>query len=180
MPKQERRRQLLSIGLQMLVDRPIQELSIDEVAEAAGISRGLLFHYFPTKTNYYEEVIAAALRRVWRNVAPDPDAPPEAAVQQFAERFYSQIERRRDSYVALVFGNGDLSVGGDGVGSHRRQMARELIASSQLPQSAACVVHAWIAYVEDRALQWSAAITRENIDVEVSHCVRALDALLAL
>ena len=40
----ERRRQLLGIGLRMLVEKPIQDLSLDAVAAVAGISRGLLFH----------------------------------------------------------------------------------------------------------------------------------------
>lgn len=45
---EERRTQLINIGLRLLVDRPIHEMSIDEVAAEAGISRGLLFHYFPS------------------------------------------------------------------------------------------------------------------------------------
>ncbi|WP_420713698.1 TetR/AcrR family transcriptional regulator, partial [Streptomyces sp. WM4235] len=45
---EERRGQLINIGLRLLVTRPIHEMSIDEVAAGVGISRGLLFHYFPT------------------------------------------------------------------------------------------------------------------------------------
>ena len=56
----DRRRQLLGIGLAKLVDKPIQDLSIDEVAAEAGISRGLLFHYFPTKRDFYRACIEAA------------------------------------------------------------------------------------------------------------------------
>src|SRR5215210_4037883 len=115
----ERRRQLLGIGLRMLVEKPIQDLSLDAVAAEAGISRGLLFHYFPTKTDYYDAVVGAALRRVTRNIAPDADADPEAALHQFVERFYAQIDRRRDFYVALVFGSGSIRLGGEGVETHR-------------------------------------------------------------
>src|SRR5688500_12288110 len=96
----ERRRQLLGIGLRMRVEKPIQDLSLDAVAAEAEISRGLLFHYFPTKTDYYDAVIGAATRRVLRNVAPDPEASPEEALRQFVERFYAQIERRREFYLA--------------------------------------------------------------------------------
>jgi AcrR family transcriptional regulator len=42
----------------MLVERPIQDLSLDEIAVKAGISGGLFFHYFPNKTAYYTEVLA--------------------------------------------------------------------------------------------------------------------------
>lgn len=177
---EERRRQLLGIGLRMLVERPIQDLSIDAVASEAGISRGLLFHYFPTKTDYYDAVIGAALRRVRRNVAPDPDCAPDAAIAQFTARFYAQIERRREFYLALVFGNGSLSLGGADVESHRMVITQSLVQAAALSPDAATVVHSWLAYVEDRALQWALEPREALLDTEVAHCVRALDALLAL
>lgn len=177
---EERRRQLLGIGLRMLVERPIQDLSIDAVAAEAGISRGLLFHYFPTKTDYYDAVIGAALRRVRRNVAPDADAVPDVAIAQFTERFYAQIERRREFYLALVFGNGSLSLGGADVESHRMVITQTLVEAAQLPATASTVVHSWLAYVEDRALQWALEPGEVSLASEVTHCLRALEALLAL
>ena len=68
--RDDRRRQLLGIGLAKLVDKPIQDLSVDEVAAEAGISRGLLFHYFPTKRDFYRECIAAAASVVF--IVPRP------------------------------------------------------------------------------------------------------------
>src|SRR4051812_41198050 len=61
---EDRRKQLVGIGLMMLRTQPIHELSIDAVAAEAGISRGLLFHYFPTKRDFYVEVMSAAGRRL--------------------------------------------------------------------------------------------------------------------
>ena len=178
----DRRRQLIGIGLRMLVERPIQDLSIDAVAAEAGISRGLLFHYFPTKNDFHDAVIGAALRRVMRNTAPDVDAPAEEAVEQFVARFFAQIERRREFYLALAFGNGNIALGGDRVESLRMMMARQVSAALSLPDSSQPVVHGWTAYVEDRALLWSGTPARRRTPVEdeVAHCRRALDALLAL
>ena len=59
----ERRRQLVAIGLAKIVEKPIQDLPMDDIAAEAGISRGLLFHYFPTKTDFYLACIAPARRR---------------------------------------------------------------------------------------------------------------------
>jgi AcrR family transcriptional regulator len=176
----DRRRQLIGIGLRMLVERPIQDLSIDAVAAEAEISRGLLFHYFPTKNDFHDAVIGAALRRVMRNTAPDPDAPSDEAVEQFLERFFAQVERRREFYLALVFGNGNIALGGDRVESHRLTMARRVIDALELPDSSLPAVHGWTAYVEDRALLWSGTPARRRTPVEdeVAHCRRALDALL--
>ena len=56
----DRRAQLVQIGLELLPTTPVQELTIDEVARRAGISRSLLFHYFATKREYYTAVTRAA------------------------------------------------------------------------------------------------------------------------
>ncbi len=178
----ERRRQLLGIGLRMLVEKPIQDLSLDAVAAEAGISRGLLFHYFPTKTDYYDAVVGAALRRVLRNVSPDPDVDPDTALRHFVERFYAQIERRREFYLALVFGSGAISVGGEGIESHRMTVARRVADAMGLDAAAIPVVHGWTAYLEDRALLWSGtpAAERAALAAEVDHCCGALQTLLSV
>jgi AcrR family transcriptional regulator len=178
----ERRRQLLGIGLRMLVEKPIQDLSLDAVAAEAGISRGLLFHYFPTKTDYYDAVVGAALRRVLRNVSPDADADPDTALRHFVERFYAQVERRREFYLALVFGSGAVSVGGEGIESHRMTVARRVAEAAGLDVARIAVVHGWVAYVEDRALLWTGrpADERSPLEEEVGHCCRALTAMLVV
>ena len=179
----ERRRQLLGIGLRMLVERPIQELSVDAVAAEAGISRGLLFHYFPTKSDFHDAVIGAAVRRVLRNTAPDDDAAPEAALGQFVRRYLEQVARRREFYLALVFGNGALSLGGGRVETLRGTFAQRAVALLDLPPEQHATAHGWAAYLEDRALQWSARTAEERVvtlDAEVEHATAALHALLAI
>lgn len=183
MTQDERRRQLVGIGLRMLVERPIQELSVDEVAREAGISRGLLFHYFPNKTAFHDAVVAAAGRRVLRNTAPDAGLEPGEAVAQFAARYYGQVDRRRESYLALVFGGGPAGLGGGHVQDLRTAMAERILALMGLDRDALPVAHGWTAYVEDRALRWSAVPAGErtaSLEDETAHCVRALDALLAV
>lgn len=179
---EERRRQLLGIGLRMLVEKPIQDLSLDAVAAEAGISRSLLFHYFPTKTDYYDAVIGAAVRRVLRNISPDEGVGSEVALQQFVERFYAQIERRRAFYLALVFGTGSIALGSEGVDSLRMTAARRVMQALGLHEALLSVVHGWAAYVEDRALQWSSepAADRASLSSEVERCTQALHALIEI
>ena len=178
----DRRRQLLGIGLRMLVDKPIQDLSLDAVASEAGISRSLLFHYFPTKTDYYDAVIGAAVRRVLRNITPDEGIDRDAAARHFVERFFAQIERRRTFYLALVFGNGTLSLGSEGVDSLRMTAARRVVDALGQDDAVLPAVHGWIAYVEDRALQWSGQpkAERATLDAEVERCARAFHALVEI
>src|SRR5688572_13254298 len=57
---EQRRAQLLTLGQELFSSCTYDELSIDDIARAAGISKGLLYHYFPSKRDYYVETIRAA------------------------------------------------------------------------------------------------------------------------
>ena len=180
----ERRRQLVGIGLAMIVETPIQDLSMDDIAAEAGISRGLLFHYFPTKTDFYLACIAAAGRRILRNTAPDATLPGEAQVEMTTRLMIEQIERRRRSYLALVHGHGVADPRVSEVMDSVRDVSTErVMAALGVPESRRDVVRAWWAYTEDRALTWSAVPTGERpvpLSQLVQECVAALHALLRI
>ena len=106
--RDDRRRQLVGIGLRLLTTTPIHEMSLDQVAAEAGISRSLLFHYFPTKRDFYAAVVGAACRRILRAVDEARDADPRP-VHGVVNGLLSFIERRREPYVAFVRG----AAGGD-------------------------------------------------------------------
>ena len=180
----DRRRQLVAIGLAKIVETPIQDLSLDEVAAEAGISRGLLFHYFPTKTDFYLACIAAAGRRMLRTTAPDEDLSPEEQVETVTRLMVEQIERRRDFYLALVHGHGvaDPRVS-EVMESVRDGSTDRVMTALGVPERQRDVVRAWWAYTEDRALTWSAVPTGErpvSVSTLVAECVAALHALLAI
>jgi len=176
----DRRRQLLGIGLSKLMEKPIQDLSLDEIAVEAGISRGLLFHYFPTKTDFYLECIAAAGRRIARNTKPDESEPGDRQVEFMVRAMIDQILRRREFYLSLVHGVSDPRVV-DVYDTVRTIGTDRVMAALELAPGLRPVVHAWWAYVEDRALTASADRDREpDRDAIVAHCCTALDTLLAL
>ncbi|WP_331743811.1 TetR/AcrR family transcriptional regulator (plasmid) [Streptomyces sp. NBC_01136] len=99
---EERRTQLINIGLRLLVTRPIHEMPIDEVAAEAGISRGLLFHYFPTKRDYYVEVVRAAGRRLLLHAKAPEEGTATERMRGIVDGFVSFVQRRKNNYVALV------------------------------------------------------------------------------
>lgn len=177
----DRRRQLVGIGLARIVDTPIQDLSIDAVAAEAGISRGLLFHYFPTKTDFYLACIAAAGRRILRNTAPSESDRGPVQVRTMLTAMIEQIDRRRAFYLTLVHGSGVADPRVSEVYDSVRSVSTDRVLSAlDLPPTSRPVVHAWWAYVEDRALTWSgvpAAERSESLDDLVAHCESALTLL---
>lgn len=102
LPPEERRRQLVAIGLQELAARPIHALSVDRVAELAGISRSLLFRYFPTKQDYYVAVVGSAARRLLRAAVPAPGDPDP--LRAILHAFVSFVGRHGDNYQACFHG----------------------------------------------------------------------------
>jgi len=180
----ERRRQLVAIGLAKIVETPIQDLSMDDIATEAGISRGLLFHYFPTKTDFYLACIAAAGRRMLRTTAPDEGTTGEEQVETVTRLMIEQIDRRRGFYLALVHGHGvaDPRVS-EVMDSVRDGSTERVMTALDVPEARRDVVRAWWAYTEDRALTWSAVPTGERpvpLSQLVEECVAALHALLRI
>lgn len=179
---EDRRRQLVGIGLAMLIETPIQDLSLDHVASEAGISRGLLFHYFATKTDFYLACISAAGRRILRNTAPDVLDPGPAQVQTMVTAMIEQIDRRRSFYLTLVHGSGVADPRVSEVYDSVRSVSTDrVLGALALGLEARPAVHAWWAYVEDRALTWSAApldARRESVAELVAHCETVLSAVL--
>src|SRR5439155_3091488 len=159
----DRKKQLVKIGLMMLRDKPIHELSIDAIAGEAGISRGLLFHYFPSKRDYYVAVISAAGRRLLRVTKPDESLPPEQQLREMLVQFVAFIERRRTAYISFVRG----AAGGDDFAVQvydetRAGLTKRVLTYLGAPETADdptsvdyLRIHAWLSYTEDLALEWS-------------------------
>ena len=87
----------------------MQELTIDEVARRAGISRSLLFHYFATKRDYYSAVTRAAADLLWAHLLPRPGTPPDQQVSGMLDRYVGWVETYRDTHLSFVRG----AAGGD-------------------------------------------------------------------
>lgn len=97
-----RREQLLALGVQLLATRPLEELSIDLLAEEAGISRGLLYHYFGNKQDFHEAVVRRATEELFALTAPTDDADPLARLSGSLDGYLGFVEENRQGYQSLV------------------------------------------------------------------------------
>jgi AcrR family transcriptional regulator len=72
---EDRRSELLALGAKVFGERPYDEVRIDEIAERAGVSRALMYHYFPDKRAFFAAVVKAEGDRLFEatNTQPDPD-----------------------------------------------------------------------------------------------------------
>ena len=70
----DRRNELLALGAAVFGQRPYDEVRIDEIAERAGVSRALMYHYFPDKRAFFAAVVRAEGERLFEatNTPPEP------------------------------------------------------------------------------------------------------------
>ncbi len=71
-----RRAQLLELGSRLFATRSVDEISIDVLAEEAGISRGLMYHYFGSKQDFRLAVIRHAVEDLVEKTAPPAEGEP--------------------------------------------------------------------------------------------------------
>jgi AcrR family transcriptional regulator len=95
-----RREQLLDAGVALFATRSWEEVSIEEIAAAGGVSRGLLYHYFAGKRDYYVACLEHAVERL-RGVEPDLDLPPGEQLRVGLERFFASIEEQPQMHAIL-------------------------------------------------------------------------------
>src|SRR5438270_199550 len=81
--------ELLHVGETLFSARPFDEVSIDDIATAAGISKNLIYHYFAGKRELFLAVIAHASERMLAATAPDLTLPA-------ADRLRGSLEAHLD------------------------------------------------------------------------------------
>ncbi len=97
-----RRAQLLELGRELFMTHRYEDLSIGDIAQAAGISKGLLYHYFPSKRSFYSESLRAVAYELLRDAMPPPNLPPIERLRAGVDAFFAFIGRHRPVFAALI------------------------------------------------------------------------------
>lgn len=108
----ERRTQLVTLGVGMLADHPLDSITIDSLAAAAGVSRGLVFHYFGSRTGLHQAIVATARTSMLRATEPRPDLEPIDRLHDTLVRIIDFVREYRGTFHSLIRGtaSGDAEV----------------------------------------------------------------------
>ncbi len=98
----QRREQLLDLGVRLLATRSLDELSIDLLAEEAGISRGLLYHYFGNKHDFHEAVSRRACDDLIAQTAPPEGGEPLERLLASVTAYVDYVVTNHAGYQSLV------------------------------------------------------------------------------
>ncbi|SDI82963.1 transcriptional regulator, TetR family [Frankineae bacterium MT45] len=157
---EERRAQLIALGLQMLATRPLEELSVEELADQAGISRGLLFHYFSSKQEFHLAVATEAARQMLELTAPDPALPADQRLVFSLGKMIDYVTENSDTYISLVRGaaSGDAELRALFDATRSAHANRILNSAPEFGVTATAevelAVHGWVAFAEEVIVRW--------------------------
>jgi len=151
----DRRRQLLDLGADLFARHAYDELSMAAIAREAGISKGLLYHYFPSKSDYFQATVAAAAEELGALTEPDPDLPPLEALTASLDAFLAWIEDNAVAYGKLMQGATGAAEVRDLVAAVRDETARRLLEAVDDDRPAVrTAVRGWLGYMDAACLDW--------------------------
>src|ERR1700712_3807773 len=123
MSPDSRREQLIELGVRLLATRSLDDLSIETLADEAGISRGLLYHYFGGKQEFHTAVVRRAADDLFAVTAPDGDGSALEQLPGALARYVGYSVGNYRGYAAL--GRGAL--GGHGALRQIYEESREAL-----------------------------------------------------
>jgi AcrR family transcriptional regulator len=158
----ERRRRLLALGERLFTEHTYGELSMARIAREAGISKALLYHYFPSKRDYFVATLATGAEAMRARIEPDPDLPPEEALIGALDAYLGWIEEHADGYAKLVAGAATEPDVREIVDDVREATARRIVEGVGADTPAAnAAVRGWLWFVDGVSLEW---VTRRDLD----------------
>jgi AcrR family transcriptional regulator len=154
----ERRRRLLELGARLFATHSYAELSMAKIAREAGISKALLYHYFPSKQDYFVATLQQGAEEIARRTEPDPDLPPFEALSGSLDAFLGWIEENETAYRKLMESVGsvpEVKLLIDGIRDRTSERILDgLGAGAPPPPKLRAAARAWLWFMDGAILDW--------------------------
>jgi AcrR family transcriptional regulator len=160
----ERRRQLLELGAELFTRHGYEELSMSRIAREAGISKALLYHYFPSKQAYFAATLEQAAEELAEVTQPDPARPPVEQLSASLDAYLAWVERHMGAYDKLIRSVGAVPEVRDLVERVRDETAARIlagIAGGEPTPMLRAAVRGWLWFMDGAVLDW---IEHRDID----------------
>jgi AcrR family transcriptional regulator len=165
----ERRRRLLELGAELFTRHSYDELSMARIAREAGISKALLYHYFPSKQAYFAATLEQAAAELAEVTQPDPEKP---AVEQLAgslDAYLGWVERHMGAYDKLIRSVGAVPEVREMVERVRDETSARILAGLTQGEAAPALraaVRGWLWFMDGVVLDW---IEHRDLDRQRVH-----------
>ena len=188
MSPESRREQLLDLGTRLLSTRTLDEISIELLAEEAGISRGLLYHYFGNLQEFHVAVVRRAVEDIYAITAPRDIEDPLEQLAVSVGAYLDYVSENYTGYVSLIRaaagGNEDLRT----IYRDARRSLTDRIFEIAGPEQLAALgvvdspatrllLDAWAAMVETAVVSWvddPHGMSRDDLLARLTHALPGL------
>jgi AcrR family transcriptional regulator len=168
----ERRAQLLELGMRLFAERTYDEISMDDLAREAGVSKGLVYHYFKTKRDFY----VAGLREIAHDLLEkttthSPELAPLERIRRGLDAYLDHVRAHARAFVALMRGGigSDPEVSSVIEGVRTAYVDRFLSDLMGTPLAGFArgntmirtALRGWLGFVEAASLDW---LTHDDVD----------------
>jgi AcrR family transcriptional regulator len=155
----------------MLATRTLDDLSVEDLAEEAGISRGLLFHYFRNKQEFHRAVVSHATEQMVSLTEPDPSLPPLEQLSAVLEKYLDYVMGHYEVYTYLIRGharsNEELFAIVEETRVTLANRVRDNLHLLDLPNDdlTYLAIRGWLAFVEEVVVKWvpEQKVSREEV-----------------
>jgi AcrR family transcriptional regulator len=156
----ERRRQIIAAGNALFAEHAYEEISMREIAQRAGISKALLYHYFPSKTELFKAAVQEHAEDLAELLKPAADQPPLQALTTILDGYLAWIDGNAQTWSKLLQSASSLPEAGDLVADFRDRTLEQILArvsTQRRPRPALrTAVRGWLGYIDAAILDWLA------------------------
>jgi AcrR family transcriptional regulator len=177
----ERRRQLLDAGAALFAEHAYEEISMLDIARAAGVSKPLLYHYFPSKIDLFKAAVADKATELQSVIEPASDGTPLEQLSSSLDGYLAWIEANARAWSKLVQSAASLPEARELVEDFRQRtmdMALARLTDGAAPRPALrTTISGWLGYMDAAILDWTrhGDLPREDLrDLLIAAFVAAL------
>lgn len=179
---EQRRAQLIELGVEMLSERTLDAISVEDIADQAGVSRGLLFHYFTSKHDFHVAIVDHTSREMLASTEPPEGLDPLTTLAVALTSYVDYVTAHRSTYVSLLRGTASGDPDMRAVFERTRDVMVERTVG-QLPLLGIATtprielaIRGWVAFCEEVTITW---LSREDLDRDelIELLVHALPAV---
>jgi AcrR family transcriptional regulator len=154
----ERRRRLLALGADVFTRYAYDELSMAAIAREAGISKALLYHYFPSKQAFFQATLEQAATELAERVRPSAELAPTEQLMHGLDGFLAWIEENETAYRKLMQSVASVPEARELVERVRRETADLILAGltdgQEPPPELRTAVRGWLWFMDGVCLEW--------------------------
>lgn len=159
LPPEQRRARLLDLGASLFATAPYEDVHIERVAEMAGVSRGLLYHYFPTKRAFFAALVERASDRMMRALTPASDLPPleqlDRGIEAYLDNCRANIYGSQAMHRGAASGDPDvLAIIERNTRAHQARILAILEPDRPPHPLLAIAVRSWLIFLRTAAQEW--------------------------